>query len=118
MYAPLAILLPIIALVFTILMFASFNEQQFIFGMLAFICWFISAAFILSIELPYTVVYENSAATGTHVIVQGVNTITSGAPLRFLFTGLGFICLGYSIIMAIWNFFRPIGEGGEDEGDV
>jgi hypothetical protein len=104
------------ALIFTILMFASFNEQQFIFGMLAFICWFISAAFIVFIEIPYVAVYENSLDLGTHVVVEGMHEITSVAPLRFLFNGMGFICLGYSIIMAIWNFFRPL-HPGDEEGE-
>jgi len=87
------------AFVSTVLMLVSDREQP-VFGLFAMILWFISAAAIIQVDVPYSHLYEN-AADNTYQVVTGTQAVTSAAPLSTLFTGLGFICLGYTIIIIL-----------------
>lgn len=92
-----------LGMIFTILMVLSDKEQP-IFGILAMSVWFMCAAFIISVDIPYSHLY---GTTENYTVVSGTSATTVAAPLRWLFTGLGFICLAYSMIMVLYMILIP-----------
>lgn len=100
-----------IALIFTILAFVTDWHQPQVpaFAFFAFILWFASSAAIISVDVPYSHLYENTDSS-TYEVVSGTHTTTVCAPLRWVFMGFGFICLGYAIIMAIARLYLVVAK--------
>lgn len=95
-----------IALIFTILAFVTdwHQPQVSAFAFFAFILWSASSAAIISVDVPYSHLYENTDSNA-YEVVSGTHTTTVCAPLRWVFMGFGFICLGVAIIMIISQFY-------------
>lgn len=115
MLESMTILLACFGMAFTVLMLLVDRKQfqSLIFGMFATILWFITAASVIAIDIPYTHLYEN-VVDNSYEVVEGLYTTTAATPLRFLFTGLGFICLAYTIIMALALFIEVWPKRGEE----
>lgn len=103
MLESMVMLIAMFGMIFTLLMILS-NREQPIFGILASVIWFISSATVLVVDVPYSHLYGNA---DNYTVVGGTHAITAAAPLRFLFIGLGFICLAYTIMLVLWMIVVP-----------
>jgi len=103
----LTIVLAIFALIFLVMMFMTANRNDPaspVLGMLSVITNLVVAGKISVFEIPYQVVTENTAENAMTVINEGVQEVTSAAPMSYLF-------LGFALVSMIWVFiivFRKI----------
>lgn len=119
MLESMIILTVVVALIFTVLQF-TFRFDNFMSpfsGLVAFVAWFSAAAACVITHFPYSHLFEN-AADNSYEVVTGVQELTYATPLRWLFIGLGFICLGYAIFGVIAQLIQ-VGKGvtGGEEGE-
>lgn len=96
-----------LATLFTILMVLinwDTQPQCGFFGILGFATWFVNAAMIVSVDVPYTVI------TSADAVTSGVHQVTANIPLSYLFIGLGFVCLGYTIFSVVGYLINVWGK--------
>lgn len=78
-----------------------------VFGFLGFIVWFAAGAAALAIDVPYQFFFENTI-DNSYLVVTGIQTTTSATPLITLFIGMGFICLGWTVIAIIAGLLSDV----------
>lgn len=84
-------ILMLFGLVFTVLMLLS-PTRKLIFTMLSLITWFVLAALVTHVAIPYQLVVENAVVTGIHYT-------DSAAHLSVLFLSLGLFSFTWAAIL-------------------